>query len=376
MIKIILDPQIFNDQKFGGISKYYAEIYKNLQGNSEVEMILPLTYTDNFHIKESAATPFMSKYSFFIRNNIFRRKFIRKLKRENRTVVDKVLQKEPYDLFIPTYYDPYFLDKIGDKPYVLTVYDMIHELFPHYFGAEDKNSERKSLLIQRATKIIAVSNNTKKDILKFFPNIDPDKITVIYHGYSHDAKNDVPVIALPEKYILFVGNRENYKNFTFFLESIKDLLLEDPELYLVCAGGNGFRDKEKVHISSLGLTKKVIQQNFSDNELNAYYQNALCFVFPSIYEGFGIPIMEAMINNCPIILTDNSCFPEVGQEAVLYYELDNKADLAAKVRSFVYDPELREKYSRLGLERVQSFTWEKAAKECLEVYKSAVAAAQ
>ena len=370
-MKILLDPQIFNDQKFGGISKYYSEIYRKLTKKG-VDIRLPLLYTENLHIKEFFDAKGYPIYNFFIRNNIFRRKFIRKIKRKNLKYAQEQLAVIDFDLFIPTYYNPYFVDIIGEKPYVLTVYDMIHELFPQYFSASDKTSQNKSRLLANAAQIIAVSNNTKKDILKFFPNISEEKITVVYHGFSRENENDVEV-TLPKQFVLFVGNRENYKNFDFFLEAIQETLRNDNELYLVCAGGNPFRSDEKALIKSLNLEGKVLQRNFLDTELNSYYQQALCFVFPSIYEGFGIPIMESMINNCPIILTNNSCFPEVAGEAALYYELNNKADLKEKVEAFVYNEELRRKYANLGSQRVKAFTWEKAADECLQVYKKAVA---
>lgn len=369
-MKILLDPQIFNDQKFGGISKYYSEIYKKLTKKG-VDIRLPLLYTENLHIKEFFAAKGHPVYNFFIRNHIFRRKFIRKIKRKNLKYAKTQIADIDFDLFIPTYYNPYFLDIIGQKPYVLTVYDMIHELFPQYFSASDKTSENKKLLLENATQIIAVSNNTKKDILKFFPNIGAEKITVVYHGFSHETENDVEV-KLPERFVLFVGNRENYKNFNFFVESIQETLKQDKDLYLVCAGGNPFRSDEKALLKMFDLEDKVIQRNFLDTEINSYYRQALCFVFPSIYEGFGIPVMESMINNCPIILTNHSCFPEVAGDAALYYQLHNKADLREKVESLVYDESLRNKYAALGSERVKAFTWEKAAQECLQVYTKAV----
>lgn len=368
-MKILLDPQIFNDQKFGGISKYYSEIYKKLTKKS-IDITLPLLYTENLHIKEFFVARQNSWYHFFIRNNIFRRKFIRKIKRQNLKYAKKEIAHTDFDLFIPTYYNPYFLDIIGNKPYVLTVYDMIHELFPHYFSASDKTSENKKLLLHNAAQIIAVSNNTKKDILKIYPEIPSEKITVVYHGFSHETANDVQV-SLPKRFVLFVGNRENYKNFNFFVESIQETLKNDKDLFLVCAGGNAFRSDEKALLRKLDLEDKVIQRNFLDSEINSYYRQALCFVFPSIYEGFGIPIMESMINNCAIILTDNSCFPEVAGDAALYYKLHDKADLKEKVEALVYDQALRQQYAALGSQRVKAFTWEKAADECLAVYQKA-----
>ncbi len=370
-MKIILEPQIFDDQEFGGISRYHSEIYKRLENNKEVEFILPLLYTENLHIKDvvKRQTPAFKK--FLIKHNIFRRKVLRRLKRNNLKNANKVLEKGNYDLVIPTYYSTYFLEYIGDKPFVLTVYDMIHELFPQYFDEEDDTSKRKKILIEKATRIIAVSQNTKRDILKFFPHIDENKIDVIYHGYTPlQLKKECKV--LPKRYLLYVGNRHHYKNFHFFLKSVSNLLKEDETLFAFFAGGYPFRKEEQKMIDDLGITDKVIQHRFDDEELSSIYSNALCFIFPSEYEGFGIPVLESMSNKCPIILPKHSSFPEVAGEAGIFYELNNAKDLEEKIKYTIENKEFREEHIRLGLEQVKKFSWDEAALQCLETYKKAV----
>lgn len=371
-MKIIIEPQIFNDQEFGGISRYYSEIYKGLKKHPKVSFNLPLLHTENLHIKDSVNNEMNLLNKFLIKNNIFKRKVLRRLKRHNKRNILNQLKKRDYDLVIPTYYDTYFLEHIGKKPFVLTVYDMIHEIFPQYFDETDDTSKRKKILIEKATRIIAVSQNTKRDILNFFPHIDENIIDVIYHGHSDQLHLEQECPYLPKRYLLYVGNRHHYKNFHFFLESIQNLLKEDNTLYAFFAGGYPFREDEQKFIDELGIRDKLIQYKFNDNELNSIYKNALCFVFPSEYEGFGIPVLESMSNSCPIILPKHSSFPEVAGDAGIFYELNNHKDLEQKIRLTIENPEFKKKHIALGLEQVKKFSWKEASLQCLETYKKAI----
>ena len=212
-MKILLEPLIFNIQKYGGISRYYAEIFRFLSINTNVVIDLPLYTTENFHLKshgigESILINFFGKLFPYRIKNYFILKSYRK--------TFKLLKFAKYDLFIPTYYDVRFLKVIGKTPFVLTVHDMIHEIYPQL---EPGSSivQNKKLLIELATKIIAVSEHTKKDILKFYPHVPKDKIHVVHLSHSISKVNlsmDYLInVVGSTKYILFVGNRGVYKNF-------------------------------------------------------------------------------------------------------------------------------------------------------------------
>ena len=172
------------------------------------------------------------------------------------------------------------------------------------------------------------------------------------------------------KYILFVGNRSNYKNFIFFFESVAQLLKDDDKLHIVCAGGNAFTADEQQLINFHRLSAKVIQSNFKDFELATYYIKAQCFIFPSTYEGFGIPVLEAMSCGCPIILANHSSFPEVAGDAGIYFELENSEDLNEKVNSVLTNSDLRQAYSAKGLAQAEKFSWKKTTDECIEIFKT------
>lgn len=374
MIKILFDPQIFNEQKFGGISRVFTEMWTELSDINGIQVDCPLFYTDNIHFQESQlfSNSFQKKNKRLIKiSKILRPYRPENLKKKNVSKTIELLKAQQFDLLVPTYYDPYFIPYLGNKPFVLTVHDMIHEMLPHFFENDHTTVPNKKLLIEKATKIIAISNSTKKDILTIYPQIDAAKIEVVPLAHSiKKATTTQP--ELPKKYILFIGHRWLYKNFPFFLKAIAPVLKANPDTHLLCAGGNSFTAEELQLIGELGVKQQVVQQNFRDDELAIYYKKALFFVFPSQYEGFGIPVLESMACGCPIILANHSSFPDVAGDAAVYFELDNAQDLTDKITLLIADPELRAKYSHDGLEQAKKFSWKKTAKEYLKIYRKVV----
>jgi len=368
-MKILIDSQIFDTQNYGGISRYYTQIIENLNE----DITVPIFVTENVYFNQSKIITNKQKTNKFFTYLLSKIgiSFRKKIKKKNSKLMINALKKQDYDLFIPTYYNPYFLEYIGNKPFVLTVYDMIHELFPNYFNDAYIIIKNKCLLIERATKIIAVSENTKKDILKIYPRIDQSKIEVIYHGNSITINQKIKV-KLPENYILFVGSRENYKNFNFLINAIIDLLKKDVTLKILCAGGGKFTNKEIEFLENLEIRNQVIQLNFEENQLGIFYKKAKCFVFPSSYEGFGIPVLESMACGCPIILTNFSSFPEVAGNAGIYFELNDEKDLKNKIEVLLENESMRKEYSLRGLEHIKKFNWHDAANQCLKVYQDTI----
>lgn len=372
-MKILLDPQIFDQQTYGGISRYYTEIFSILNKKKNVEVVLPVYSSDNAYLKNTDLLVENKSLYFLYRILAFFKVSTRSLRRKNsEKLLNQAFQDNDFDVFVPTYYDPYFLDKINRKPYVLTVYDMIHELLPQYFVNDSfKVVERKKQLMENAARIIAVSHNTKKDITKVYPQIDPNKIVVIYHGSSIKIDSNVKVADLPENYILYVGARANYKNFKFLVRSVVPLLKKDPSLVLVAAGGGKFDDEETAFIKEFGVDNQVFQRYFKEEELGQYYQNAKCFVFPSLYEGFGIPVLESMACGCPVILSKHGSFPEVAADAGVYFDSDSEENLREKIKMLLSDDNLRKEYAEKGLQHIKNFDWKVAAEQCLQVYMDA-----
>jgi glycosyltransferase involved in cell wall biosynthesis len=369
-MKVLLDPQIFISQKFGGISRLFVEVWKNSLNNKEIKFECPLLYSENYHLNESGLEP---KNFFNVLHNwhfkgIGRLKDV--LKAASIKKAKKKLNAGEFNVFLSTYYDPYFLDHLNGKPFILTVYDMIHEIFPEHFVSDTKTIPQKKLLIEKADKIIAISKQTKKDILKFYPNVSPEKIDVVYLSQTIIENGTSIADQLPSNFILFVGNRGAYKNFKLFAETAVPFLNSDLTLRIVCAGGGKFSGKEIEMLTGMGIGNKVIQKDYKDSELASFYKTAKVFVFPSAYEGFGIPTLEAMKCGCPVILADSSCLPEVGGDAVLYFESDNASSLANAIDRVLKDESLRKDLIEKGFKQVNEFSWQKTAEGYFNVIKN------
>lgn len=369
-MKILFDSQCFDMQKFGGISRYFCEIIKNFSRNDEY--ILPCTYSQNEYLKQSKLVNLVEssfpgkKFIDLLKNKFFLTGILR-----NRKESIKALRNQDFDVFHPTYFNPYFLEYIGQKPFVLTVHDMIHELYPEFFKNADKIIKNKKLLAEKAAKIIAVSNKTKEDLVNFYGSPFADKTEVVYHGSSlktpDSARDNVDFKTQFGRYFLYTGTRNIYKNFLFMIESCAEFLIEK-DLKIVCSG-SPFSDSEKVFFESLNISDRIIHYFASDNELFWLYKNAIAFIFPSYYEGFGIPILEAFEAETPCLLAKSSCFPEIAGDAALYFNPKHKNEIVSAM-SRILDKNLAIELVIKGKQRLADFSWEKTAEQALNIYKS------
>jgi len=352
-MKLLFDNQIFDKQEFGGISRYYSEIYTFLKTICTV--LQPNIYTNNTYLLQKSK--YLYLLSFLHLNKI---RIINKLILFfNKKIIFILLKKANYDIFIPTYYNTNFINFIGKKPFIVTIHDMNHELFPYYFKDELNIISKKKLLIDKSSKIITVSNNTKKDILNIYPHISADKIEVIYLGHSIESNflKDRPKYISSKKYILYVGNRESYKNFEWFIKSVSDWIVLN-NFNIICIGGNKFSSNEFYLFNVLKIQNSIFQFSVNETELSSFYYNAFAFVFPSKYEGFGIPILEAMACQCPVILPKTSSFPEVAGDAGIYFSLNSSKSLISCLNLLLNDLNLRKLYVSKGNLQLKKFSWE------------------
>jgi len=278
--------------------------------------------------------------------------------------------KGNYDIFHPTNYDPYFL-KINKKPFVITIHDMIHEKFPNYFANDQETARCKKELAYKCNHIIAVSENTKKDILYFYKDIKPEKISVIYHGNSlRKVDENYSKAEYLNNYLLFIGDRIYYKNFELFITAVCKILIEH-DLYLICTGKN-FSSEEIKLFENNKISDRVKHNYVSDNKLYSLYQNAIAFIFPSLYEGFGIPVLESFAAGCPAILSNASSLPEVGGDAALYFDPNSRDDMNSAIEKVVTNSFLRDELILKGKKRLKLFDWENAALRTANVYRNLV----
>jgi glycosyltransferase involved in cell wall biosynthesis len=362
-MKILYDYQTFTTQKFGGISKYFVELLNQFNLTND-KCNVAVLYSDNIYLNKKEYYNFIG---FILRNHFKgRTKIINFL---NITFNKYKLIQSDFDVFHPTYYNPYFL-RYCKKPFVITVHDLIHEKYLSHLNSQKFLVDKRELL-EKASRIIAISNTTKSDIVSIY-KIDEEKIDVIYHGVNESFINSKPrSLDLPKRYVLFVGQRNEYKNFNFFIKALKSVLDNDNELYLVCSG-NSFNIKEIELIEDIGLTNKIHHFDASEIDLPSLYANSLCFVFPSIYEGFGMPILEAFATKVPCLLSDTSCFREIAEDAALFFKLDDFDDFKEQIKKILYDKSIKDILVNKGSERVNKFSWQKTKSLTLESYKKAI----
>ncbi|OGK72892.1 hypothetical protein A2446_06250 [Candidatus Roizmanbacteria bacterium RIFOXYC2_FULL_38_9] len=280
--------------------------------------------------------------------------------------------------FSPAHYIP----RLCPCPTVVTIHDVAYLHYPDEFLKKDlyqlQNWTHYSL--RKANKIIAVSKTTKKDIMSHY-HIADNRIEVIYNGFEKEIgepsspvkiQNMVPKIDPP--YILYVGTIQSRKNIVTLIKAFAVFNQTHPHYKLVITGKKGWLfDQIFKEAKNLYLENKIIFTGYvTDEELVSLYKEAFCFVLPSFYEGFGIPILEAMSFNCPVISSFSSSLPEVGGEASLYFNPHDFHDLVAKLELLNSDEKLRANLIKNGIGRIKQFSWTTCAKETLTVLKAQI----
>lgn len=280
------------------------------------------------------------------------------------------------------YHSPNYILPFGIKiPTVLTVHDLITLDYPYYCQNETvlyfKMCLKRS--INKASKIITVSNQVKEDILKHF-KIPNNKIEVIYHGISSIFVKtlDLSIIdkyEIPNKYILFVGNIEPKKNLGRLIKAFSLLKMQQGIKHkLVIAGKKGWKYKSVFQmVKELGLKNEIVFTDYiPEKDLPALYSMADIFVFPSLYEGFGIPPLEAMACEVPVLVSNKGALPEVTGSKCLQVDPYDVKHIADKMYKLISDQNLRQKSVNDGKQWVKQFTWEQTARKTLEVYKQVI----
>lgn len=365
VLRIIFDHVIFSQQVYGGISRYFYELSKELSAASGVstEILAPL---------------YVNKYINIVDNKIVGLKIAGYLPKPvrlsllvNGLIAPLVLKIKQPDIIHETYYSEGSKLRLGCKN-ILTVYDMIHELYPDSFPKSDRTSELKKISVDRADHIICISENTRNDLIKLF-GVPKEKTTVIYLGFKlKDIKeSDLLTFDIDGPYLLYVGNRGGYKNFSTFLKAFSLSRVIDNDCKLVCFGGGAFTHSERAEIDACGInSNSIIQVSGDDALLAALYSKAKLFVYPSLYEGFGIPPLEAMNYGCPVICSNSSSLPEVVGEAAELFEPTSVDSLVVAIEKVFYSSEYASNLVEQGYQQVKKFSWERCAKETLDLYKA------
>ena len=376
-MKVLFDHQAFQLQTHGGVSRCFWELYKHLPEGVDAEICVK--ESNNAYLQLPNVCPigyeydhFITKRHWFGKGHIF--EWYNKLRGCDYWHINKVksierLEKGEYDVFHPTFFDDYFLDHLHGLPFVLTIHDMIPERYPEFFCENDNQILMKRKLAPLADAIVAVSETTKQDILRFI-DVPEEKIHVVYHGANFmKPTNDASLFSF--EYILYVGDRFGYKRFKEWLPHLKPFLMKHPNVMVLCTG-IAFNDEELQLMASLGIADRFCHHFVKDDqEFYSIYHHAVAFIYTSEYEGFGIPILEAYQANCPVLLNNASCFPEVAGDAAVFFNMNKEeSDFAEQMeRVYAFSDNERESLLKLQRERLEMYSWEKSARQLADVYE-------
>jgi glycosyltransferase involved in cell wall biosynthesis len=282
------------------------------------------------------------------------------------------------------YHSPYYLMPYRPGvPAVFTCHDLIPLIFRQYFNARQRLIYRfaHQLALNSAQITIAVSHSTKHDLQRFF-RVSPDRIVVIPEGVDNHFKPPSRAeldrvrqhYALPDRYMLYFGSNKPHKNVPCLIEAFAQAVSSDRKsaIRLVIAGHWDQRyPQAKDWVTKLNLKDRVRFIGLvTDDELPALYGGAELFAFPSEYEGFGLPVLEAMACGVPVVCGDRSSLPEVAGDAALLCDPDNVAALAHAIEQALTDRDMRAMLQQRGLARAAQFSWEQTAEHTLQVYRA------
>ncbi len=353
MIKILFDSTIFLHQKVGGISKYifrlnqknslfkikstiFAPINKSLILSKKIKNVIYF-----FKIKE---IPIYCSKIFYLINNLL-------------TIIYIKIYKP--DLLHLTYYNNFLINYIK-IPYILTIYDLIHEKLH-----KQQYQFKKHKLIQNAAHIICISNQTKKDLIRYY-KVKKSKISVIYLGTDNKTKK---INFKKKKIILFVGSRVSYKNFVNLLRAFSRSKFLKDNFKILCFGGEVLTSKEEKIINKLNLRDNIIFDTGDENKLNSYYKEVSLYVSVSLFEGFGLTLLEAMRMGCPVLCSNISTFKEIFNNSCMFVNPKNIENIKNKLERVLKSKKEQKKLIQRGFSTVSKYNWDKCIFETANTYR-------
>jgi mannosyltransferase len=338
---IVLDAIALAIRKHGGIPTYFRELITRVPAaRNDTEVWL---YGSEYQIEAGAASHVMQQ----------RRRFLERYRSPVRTPDGAI--------FHSSYYRVSGSRKAIN---VVTVYDFIYERFAPRL-ARLAHSAQKHRALQRADALISISESTKNDLLQFYPDIAASKVHVVPLAAGNDffPLERKPAAWPGQPYALFVGARGGHKNFVAAARGVAAV----KGVELLCVGGGAFT-KEETGLLSRMLPGRYKQSGYVDGpELNRLYNEAHCLIYPSLYEGFGIPILEAMAAGCPVITARRSSMGEIAMDNAVMLDFPSPEAIAAGI-VLLLDPAERARYSELGKRNAQRFSWAKTALQTLQIY--------
>lgn len=356
----MFDGEAFFRHSRSGITRYFTELISEFKNNSalQVEPITPYWIVANRHLAESMPGSYQRvMLPARWRAPLFTIANARSAARASTSV----------DLIHHSLYVPAALDYAPDIPRVCTVYDFIPELFPDLSPDTATNLADKELFLNRCDGLLCISKATNDDLKRFKPDLDvPVEITPLGVSENFFAGRMPRLKGIPSQYILHVGNRQAHKNIGVLLDAFAQLVRQHEDLHLVLCGNSLPSERER--IDALGIADRTVHVRVSDGQLASLYAHADAFVFPSRYEGFGLPVIEAMASGCPVIMTEVPALLEIAPDSALTFGFEDVDTLIQHVTRVIEDRALRTRMIESGRTRARDYSWERTAETTSKAY--------
>lgn len=377
-MRLAYDHQIFCLQKVGGISRYFCKLTEQLHNLDQTIGVFAPFYRNQYLSNLSAQWVHGRKVLDYP-----------KWSADLSVALNGYISRRRLTAWRPDVVHETYFSKVPSAlihlPNVVTVFDMIDELGltgDHLAASEFKNTN-KYAAVQRASHVVCISEHTRQDLIQFF-GIKEEKITTIHLGCDQsampeadcDPDNDhgasvdhAPLNLKP--YLLYVGTRNNYKNFFGLLRGVSAAARLKNSFNIIAFGGGAFTSAEERAMSDLMFSPDQIQQiNGDDFLLAKLYRGASALVYPSIYEGFGLPPLEAMSNRCPVVSSNTSSMPEIIGDAAEFFDPAYTDSMVSAIENVVFSTQRRQELISKGIHRVKLFTWKSCAEKHLDLYRS------
>ncbi len=358
-MRVAFDEQIFAIQRHGGISRVFAELAREFQTNPAHGVEL-----------QPVNAPIVNEY--VLRDHVTAEQLVvRPGKHWAATIARSMARRRhtgPADIVHSTFYLPRMLKDYPQARRVVTVHDMIPEIFPQSRRRLDFLTSKHEY-VRKADHVVCISESTKRDLLRIYPDITAP-VTVIHHGVGPEFTPDAhPLPSFPDNYVIHVGMRQDYKDGDTLFRAFSHIASGYRDLQLILVGGGAITSQERQSLIELGIETRVTQTTLREPDLPSAYAHARMCLFPSRYEGFGFPALEAMASGTPVILCDSSSLPEIGGDTAWYFEPGDDAALAKQIAAVLDDPAAASDRALQARNRAQSFTWANAAVKLANVYR-------
>jgi glycosyltransferase involved in cell wall biosynthesis len=362
-LHIAFDPQTFSLQTYGGVSRYFFETAAHLSRLPDTDVSVLAFAHINAYLSGAPRDMVIGA-----RLPTVPEPARRVLARANQLLARAWLARNDADIVHETYYSS--MPSGGVRlPTVLTVFDMIHEKFPDYAPRTKRIARMKRTAIARADHLMCISESTRRDLIELL-GVDPSRTSVVRLGFTAPPPVDAgrPVSA---PYVLYVGKRGGYKDFETLLRAYAAAPGLAREYLLVCFGDAPFSAREQGLMRALGIAReRIVHAMGGDGQLARHYRHAALFVYPSRYEGFGMPPLEAMSHDCPVVCSDAASLPEVVGDAAQAFAAGDAEALRAAMEAVLGSPELAARLRQKGRQRISEFSWEACARQTRAVYAS------